>query len=1333
MIHIAKSLAVKLLLLLMLLIVLSALLIGSMRLLTPAAGHFRGELEQWVSQRIQRPVRIGGLSARWRGLGPELVLSAVEIDSPNLAQSTLKLAEIRFSLALLESLRNFEIKTRLITLSRVNLLVSRHPNGTFSISGLDGIDGGGGDSSGLFALPTRIRLEQSDIVFENQLIEGEPLLFRNVNAVLRNAGRRHQLEAELPFPGGGQLVLRADVRGDVSQPGGWNADLYLKGQGIAPSGLLQSRIAQGYSLPSGDLSMEIWSHWEDGRFSRTEGRGDIAQLLIRRVTNRENPALNLEIERLGGSFLWTAQPQGWQLDVRDIQFSRNGAAWPASGISVSARYDDAGKVHLLAGAGFARAGDLGAVAGIFLAENPEIVQALRETAMQGELRDLRFELEEAENQWSVQGNFDSLTTRPWKQFPGVRNLDAKFWFSEERGELLLNGRSTALDFPQLFRDPLELKMLKGQISWSRDAVGNWRLESPDILAVTRDIHTNTRLTLEIPLQQDKSVFMDLQTDFSDGLAINAHRYYPVGIMPEAVVSWLDRGIVDGKVTSGSALVRGPLSDFPFHKSRNGVFEVFFHTENMTIDYAPGWPRLTNVAAEVRFFQNGFEVKVERGKIFDSQLNQTHGRIADFNESPFELKGRVQGALHDGLRLLRESPLAVDFAVFTEQMSALGEAVTLIDLTIPIGPGQEFNLDGALDFGGSTLNLEAWKLPLTDIHGKLNFTQREIRAQGVKAKALGSDITVDINTLSKPIKATRISARAQISSRQLARRFSEIDFGPVTGRSEWSLRLDIPHRFAGVETAPSMLFSSGLIGVSVELPAPLGKIAEQTRQFALGMEFPAGGGISMNVEYGPLLKLALASDSGNGFTRGALRFGGEPARIPAREGLEISGRLESLDLAAWSEVLQSQSANDGSLPFNRLELDVLRMTAGDFALDDVSIDFRRERELLNGRLFSHQAEGSVQIPIDIQRQPVRVRLNRLSLNYQPVSLNKPQAKRSGSTDPVSLPAVDLEVEKTQINGMDYGNLQLISQRIPTGLELQAFTLKGSQLQLSASGSWTRSDTGEQYSQLQLSLTTDSLGSLLDNLGYERYIDRAPGVFDSQLDWADSPEGFRPDILNGRISLQLGKGQFLNVDPGIGRVFGLLNIAALQRRLSLDFSDLVNKGLAFDSVVGNFELDNGDAYTTDFQIKGPSAQVDISGRTGLASEDFDQLITVTPHLSAALPVAGLLAGGPVGGAAMLIAQGLLGKEFDKASKRQYEVKGAWDDPSLTQISAEDSVSISRVEQKLVREKVDAGSGPEIDNIAPSKGAPRFIELLKKQFTPTHQIYPDARDGAIPGGDP
>ena len=1346
MIRITKLLAARLLQLLLVLIVVSAMLIGSLRLLTPAVGYYRAELEQWASQLVQRPVRIGGLSASWQGLGPELVLSSVEIDVPGAAHNTLKLAEIRVNLAVLESLRKLTLKTRQVVLSRVSLLATRNPDGSFTIGGLDAFSGGSGSSAGLFALPSRIRLEESEITFDDRLAGTAPQQFRNVNAQLRNAGSRHQLEANLPFPGGGELELKADLRRDTGGAEGWRAVVYLKGREIALASLLRAGVVQGYTPAAGSLDLELWSDWSDGRFQRTQGRGEITRLLFRREAIWDTAAQELEVDRLGGSFLWTPQPGGWKLDVKDFAFVRNGSAWPGSDFSLSAHIGEDRGMQLLAGADFMRVEDVAAVAGMFLPQQPEIAQALQTIAPVGELHELRFEwFDNVERQtaWSLQGRFESLTTQPWKRVPGVQELEAHFWVSQDAGSLLLDSHSTVLHFPGLFRDPLELKSLRGQISWRRGEDGGWRLQTPDLAAVTKDIRTNTRLLLEIPGQKEKSAFMDLQTDFSDGLAINAHRYYPVGIMPDAVVAWLDRGIVDGRVISGSALVRGPLHDFPFHKTHNGVFEVFFHTDNMTIDYAPGWPRLTDVAAEVRFLQNGFEFEATRGAIFDSRLQQVKGGIADFRAAPFELQGSVQGALYNNLRLLRESPLAGEFALFTEGMDAEGEAVTQLDLTIPIRPDQQFNLDGTLGFSENSLHLKAWQLPLTDIVGSLNFSHRDISAVGLKAKALGSDIVLDIESLPKPNKVTRITARTKSSSRQLALRFPELDFTPLQGESALTLHLDIPHRLASGQEAPSILISSDLTGMEIGLPAPFGKRADEARAFTLSADFPESRDSKVYIEYGPLLHLALSLETAAGrdktFKRGALQLGGAPARLPADEGFEIGGKLKLLDLTAWSGLLQSQRGPQRSPPLNKLELDVERVTAGDFGLDHVSLSLVRKNGRLGGQLASRQAEGHIELPDDIQQTPVNVRLQRLSLHYAPDKQEKPQRGSSNVIDPTTLPAFDLKVERTEVNNQDYGQLALLSRRIPAGQQLQRFSLDAKQLQLTASGDWTQAGPERQHTRLQFTLATESLGKLLDDLGYQHYIDRAPAELECQVDWPDSPVGFRTEILNGRVGLQLEKGQFLNVDPGIGRVFGLLNIAALQRRLTLDFSDLLNKGLAFDSVAGNFELKNGDAHTTDFQIKGPSAQVDISGRTGLAREDFDQLVTVTPHLSAALPVAGLLAGGPVGGAAMLLAQGLIGKEFDKASKRQYQVKGAWSDPVLTPLSADkmavdaEPVKPEKPVTKVTTESAVAGSVEQDDANLPDTGATGLFDALKKQFTPTPRIHQEDREGGILGSDP
>ena len=65
-------------------------------------------------------------------------------------------------------------------------------------------------------------------------------------------------------------------------------------------------------------------------------------------------------------------------------------------------------------------------------------------------------------------------------------------------------------------------------------------------------------------------------------------------------------------------------------------------------------------------------------------------------------------------------------------------------------------------------------------------------------------------------------------------------------------------------------------------------------------------------------------------------------------------------------------------------------------------------------------------------------------------------------------------------------------------------------------------------------------------------------------------------------------------------------------------------------------------------------------------------MTPHTGATLPIVGALAGGPVGAAAGLVLQGVLGKGMGRALGSHYKVSGSWDKPEITLIAKDNSHS-------------------------------------------------------------
>jgi uncharacterized protein YhdP len=191
---------------------------------------------------------------------------------------------------------------------------------------------------------------------------------------------------------------------------------------------------------------------------------------------------------------------------------------------------------------------------------------------------------------------------------------------------------------------------------------------------------------------------------------------------------------------------------------------------------------------------------------------------------------------------------------------------------------------------------------------------------------------------------------------------------------------------------------------------------------------------------------------------------------------------------------------------------------------------------------------------------------------------------------------------------------------------------------------------------------------------------PGVrngtakLEGQLSWAASPVDFDYPTLTGNLTLDAAKGQFVKLDPGLGKLLGILSLQSLPRRISLDFRDIFSEGFAFDSIAGALRIERGIMTTETFRITGPSARVAMSGEVDLAHETQKLRVRVTPHLSEAAALAGALIGGPVAGVAALLAQKVLKDPIEQLVSFDYSVTGSWSDP---QVAKAERAALNRTE--------------------------------------------------------
>ena len=157
----------------------------------------------------------------------------------------------------------------------------------------------------------------------------------------------------------------------------------------------------------------------------------------------------------------------------------------------------------------------------------------------------------------------------------------------------------------------------------------------------------------------------------------------------------------------------------------------------------------------------------------------------------------------------------------------------------------------------------------------------------------------------------------------------------------------------------------------------------------------------------------------------------------------------------------------------------------------------------------------------------------------------------------------------------------------------------------------------------------------------------------------------------MSVQVENGQFAQLDPGVGRLLGVLSLQALPRRITLDFRDVFSQGFAFDSISGSIQMNKGVLRTNDLELFGPAARVFMSGEADAVKETQSLRVKVQPTLSESVAVGSAIAATgaihPVVGLAAYLVQKALRDPVEKLFSFEYAVTGGWSDPKVEKLAA------------------------------------------------------------------
>jgi uncharacterized protein YhdP len=315
-----------------------------------------------------------------------------------------------------------------------------------------------------------------------------------------------------------------------------------------------------------------------------------------------------------------------------------------------------------------------------------------------------------------------------------------------------------------------------------------------------------------------------------------------------------------------------------------------------------------------------------------------------------------------------------------------------------------------------------------------------------------------------------------------------------------------------------------------------------------------------------------------------------------------------------------------------------------------------------QLDGEQAVGTLSIPYELDGDRAIV------LDMETLVL--PGAEEGAETgparlpDPRSLPRITVSAGRFSLGNRHFGSLQADFLRTALGLEADSFIAESASFDINGRAGWIVDDAepAGQRSYLEARLTSSNVQRTLEQLDYQPGIESEAMDIRLDVSWSGGPREDFLASLDGNVRVHFGTGQLDDVEPGAGRVFGLMSVVALPRRLSLDFRDVFERGFVFDEITGNFRLEDGVAYTCDLSLKGPAADVGIVGETGLVAKDYHQAAVVIANVGNTLPVVGAVVAGPQVAAALLIFSQIFKKPLQEMGQVYYGIDGSWSDPAI-----------------------------------------------------------------------
>ncbi|HXU92037.1 MAG TPA: YhdP family protein [Gallionella sp.] len=1208
-----------------------------------------------LSQAIGNPVTIGKITADWQGFRPHLSFTDVRILDKQ-RQPALMLSRIDGSVSWL-TLLTAELRLASLEIDRPELLVRRDAQGMLFIGGVAlSRQGTNNDLADWLLHQSRMVVRDALIVWLDEQRNAPPLVLRRVGLHIENGlFDRHRFALRALPPE--ELATPLDVRGDFygesfDNPAAWRGQLFTQ-------------------LDHTDVT--AWRPWLDlpGEFSRGRGAlrgwlgiegGKVAQVtadlaLHDVVTRLAKDVPEMVVQKLQGRAAWKYGPDELEISTRHLAMRlHNGIELQPTDfyfrtMHANGEHPAGGEVR----ANLLQLETLTALSN-FLPLEASLRSRLEAYAPRGKVSNLDAQWQgqlAKPDSYRIKGSFERLALRQVGQMPGFSGLSMDVNGSETSGRLHINARQLVVEAPEALREPLSFTTLTGQAGWERRH--DELLVTVDNVAVTNDDLAGN-LYGSYRTQAGTLGVLDLTVALTRGDVRRAARYTPLVALDRKDNDWLNGALLAGSTDDFRVRVKGNLSDFPLKGTEDALLEIGGHARDVVLEFDNRWPKVEKIDGEFWIRGNKLEVKSDSATMLGARLHNLTVAMPDLmsTDMPLEIRGEADAQSETFLQFIQQSPVRGYISGFTDGMHAVGNGHLKLFTRIPLRGDKPVQVAGTVSVRDNDIDLGKGVPWLRKTRGALVFTETGMKSEGVAAEILGGPATIDVRTAEGGV--VDASARGRVNLDALRSREPHPLLNYLRGGAAWDANIVV------VKKTAQMQINSTLVGIQSTLPQPFAKRAVEQMVLRAEKDNVTDGQDVITLQLGKLLNVRLARREENGemvVKRGAVNFGGQ-GRWPEQEGVWLVGRLPVLSLEGWGGLLAAAGDGADGLPIAGADLIVDKVSGFGMSIDDLRIAADKRGDGIVAKLASDEANG------EVEWQPrgegkITARLQNL-VWVEDRNAGASPAK-SSSVAPDKLPALQIAVENLEVKGKQVGRFELVGYPEGNDWRLRRMRITNPDGSLSGDGVWH----GEANARTSVNLLLDisDAGKILARSGYPNTVKGGSGRLAASLSWAGTPDAFNYATLNGTFNLDTGKGQFLKMDPGIGKLLGILSLQSLPKRITLDFNDVFSEGFQFDSIKGNAQVSNGVLETQDMHLNGSAAKVTMKGRVDLNRETQDLRVRILPTVGDSVSLLGAFAAGPAVGVGALLVNKVLGEPLDKLVSFEYNVSGTWSDPKVVKV--------------------------------------------------------------------